>query len=61
MEALFSTSDIGNKRAHDANKCTKATATLRELRDANLQVDEAQQALVPQMYYCSIMDMIMAN
>jgi hypothetical protein len=39
----------GNKRMHDANKCTKATTTLHELRDANIQVDEAQQALVP--YY----------
>jgi hypothetical protein len=42
---------------HDANKCTKATTTLHELRDANLQVDEAQQALVPYNY---LMNKIMA-
>jgi hypothetical protein len=48
----------GNKRVQDANKCTKATNTLRELRNANLQVDEAQHALVPYNYF---MNKILAN
>jgi hypothetical protein len=38
--------------------CMKARTTLRELHDENLQVDEAQQALVPYNY---LINKIMAN